>query len=95
MLAWTKYSKGETPSSSGLKGDHLVGKYYVEFDKRYKSEISQLMDKGLSKAEAEQRVTQTTENADEENGAVYIFELNSKFDIDRLIYTLLLIFRST
>ena len=36
MLAWLRYGNGETPESSGMKGDHLVGKYYVEFDKHYK-----------------------------------------------------------
>src|SRR5690606_31555515 len=39
MLAWQKFGNGETPESSGLKGDHLVGKYYVVFDKEYKKEI--------------------------------------------------------
>jgi len=52
MLAWQKNGQGETPESSGLKGDHLVGKYYVEFDKMYKAEIQQLMDKGSSEEEA-------------------------------------------
>jgi arginyl-tRNA synthetase len=53
MLAWKKFGMGETPESSGLKGDHLVGKYYVEFDKRYKEELSVLQSNGLSKEEAE------------------------------------------
>lgn len=53
MLAWQKFGNGETPESSGLKGDHLVGKYYVEFDKAYKTEINQLIKKGLAKEEAE------------------------------------------
>ncbi|MHB9143410.1 MAG: arginine--tRNA ligase, partial [Paludibacter sp.] len=52
MLAWKKWGKGETPESSGLKGDHLVGKYYVVFDKAYKAEIKELMDKGMSEEEA-------------------------------------------
>ena len=39
MLAWLRYGDGETPESSGMKGDHLVGKYYVEFDKHYKEEV--------------------------------------------------------
>ncbi|MFM2048226.1 MAG: hypothetical protein RI955_774 [Bacteroidota bacterium] len=43
MLAWQKFGNGETPASSGLKGDHLVGKYYVEFDKAYKTEIKNLV----------------------------------------------------
>jgi arginyl-tRNA synthetase len=53
MLAWQRFGNGETPQSSGLKGDHLVGKYYVEFDKMYKIEINQLIEKGLTKEEAE------------------------------------------
>lgn len=52
MLAWQKYGNGETPSSSGIKGDHLVGKYYVEFDKHYREEIKSLMADGLSEDEA-------------------------------------------
>lgn len=53
MIAWQKFGKGETPESSGLKGDHLVGKYYVEFDKAYKAEVKALMQSGQSKEEAE------------------------------------------
>jgi arginyl-tRNA synthetase len=53
MIAWQKFGEGETPESSGLKGDHLVGKYYVEFDKAYKVEIAELIDGGMDKAEAE------------------------------------------
>ena len=53
MIAWQKFGKGETPESSGLKGDHLVGKYYVEFDKAYKAEVKALMESGQSKEEAE------------------------------------------
>lgn len=53
MLAWQKYGNGETPESSGKKGDHLVGDYYVAFDKHYKAEVAELMAKGLSKEEAE------------------------------------------
>ena len=56
MLAWQKFGNGETPESSGMKGDHLVGKYYVEFDKHYKKEISELIangeDKDVSEKEA-------------------------------------------
>lgn len=55
MLAWQKFGNGETPQSSGLKGDHLVGKYYVEFDKAYKKQISELVEKGLTKEEAEKK----------------------------------------
>ena len=54
MLAWLKYGNGETPASSGKKGDHLVGDYYVAFDKHYKAELEQLMASGMTKEEAEQ-----------------------------------------
>ena len=47
MLAWDKYGNGETPLSSKIKGDHLVGKYYVEFDKVYKSEITNMINNGI------------------------------------------------
>ncbi len=53
MLAWDKYGNGETPQSSHKKGDHLVGDYYVEFDKHYKAETAKLMGDGMSKEEAE------------------------------------------
>ena len=53
MLAWKKYGDGETPESSGKKGDHLVGDYYVSFDKHYKAELAELQAQGLSKEEAE------------------------------------------
>ena len=53
MLAWKKYGNGETPESSGKKGDHLVGDYYVAFDKHYKAEVAELMAKGMTKEEAE------------------------------------------
>lgn len=54
MLAWQKFGDGETPESSGLKGDHLVGKYYVAFDKAYKEEVHALIEKkNLAKEDAE------------------------------------------
>ncbi len=53
MLAWQKWGNGETPASSGKKGDHLIGDYYVAFDKHYKAELNELMEKGMSKEEAE------------------------------------------
>ena len=53
MLAWLKYGNGETPESSGKKGDHLIGDYYVAFDKHYKAEVAQLMEQGQTKEEAE------------------------------------------
>ncbi len=52
MYAWLKEGQGETPESSGLKGDKLVGKYYVAFDKLYKREIAELMEKGLDEESA-------------------------------------------
>ena len=52
MLAWQKFGHGETPESSGLKGDHLVGKYYVAFDKAYKAEMAELEQGGATKEEA-------------------------------------------
>ncbi|MBO7281462.1 MAG: arginine--tRNA ligase [Bacteroidaceae bacterium] len=53
MLAWQKWGNGETPASSGKKGDHLIGDYYVAFDKHYKAELSELMAGGMTKEEAE------------------------------------------
>jgi len=53
MVAWQKFGNGETPESSGLKGDHLVGKYYVRFNEELKKEISRLVEQGLSEDEAE------------------------------------------
>ncbi len=54
MVAWQKFGSGETPQSSGLRGDKLIGKYYVEFDKRYQTEIAELVDSGKTKELAEQ-----------------------------------------
>ena len=53
MLAWLKWGNGETPETAGKKGDHLIGDYYVAFDKHYKAEIEELMQQGMSKEEAE------------------------------------------
>ncbi|MBS1490704.1 MAG: arginine--tRNA ligase [Bacteroidetes bacterium] len=55
MAAWKLFGQGETPQSSGLKGDKLVGKYYVEFDKHYKIQIKELMEKGATEADAEKQ----------------------------------------
>ena len=52
MLAWKKFGAGETPESTGIKGDHLVGKYYVWFDKEYKKEIESLIAEGKTEDEA-------------------------------------------
>ena len=55
MLAWQLYGNGETPASSGMKGDHLVGKYYVEFDKHYKQQVKELVAEGMSEEEAKKK----------------------------------------
>jgi arginyl-tRNA synthetase len=52
MLAWQKFGNGETPESSGMKGDHLVGKYYVLFEKQYRIQIEKLVSEGMDEAEA-------------------------------------------
>ena len=51
-LAWLKFGKGETPETSGKKGDHLIGDYYVRFDKEYKAQIAELMAKGMDEETA-------------------------------------------
>jgi arginyl-tRNA synthetase len=53
MAAWQLFGHGETPESSGLKGDKLVGKYYVEFDKQFKKEVKELADQGVPQEQAE------------------------------------------
>ncbi len=55
MLAWKKWGKGVTPQSTGKKGDHLVGDYYVKFDQEYKKELAALTEKGCSQEEAEKQ----------------------------------------
>lgn len=55
MLAWQKFGNGETPQSSGMKGDHLVGKYYVVFDKEYKKQLADLIQQGMSEDEAKKK----------------------------------------
>ena len=54
MLAWLKYGNGETPESSGKKGDHLIGDYYVAFDKHYREEVKQLVAQGMDEEKAKQ-----------------------------------------
>ncbi|MBS7563162.1 arginine--tRNA ligase [Mucilaginibacter sp. Bleaf8] len=75
MLAWQKFGNGETPQSAGLKGDHLVGKYYVIFDKEYKKQIDELKAAGKTEEEAKktaplileaQQMLQKWEAGDEE-----------------------------
>lgn len=55
MAAWKLYGNGETPQSSGLKGDKLVGKYYVEFDKNFKTQVKELQENGVTEADAEKQ----------------------------------------
>ncbi|MDP4207018.1 MAG: arginine--tRNA ligase, partial [Bacteroidota bacterium] len=55
MVAWLKWGEGKTPESTGTKGDHLVGDYYVRFDKEYKKEIAELVANGMSQEEAEDK----------------------------------------
>ncbi|WP_181306781.1 arginine--tRNA ligase [Rufibacter sp. XAAS-G3-1] len=55
MIAYEKFGQGETPQSAGIKGDHLVGKYYVAFDKAYKQEIDQLVAQGMDKEQAKKQ----------------------------------------
>lgn len=64
MLAWQKFGKGETPQSSGLKGDKLVGKYYVMFDKMYKQQIEELVANGSTKEDAEKNAPAMLEAQD-------------------------------
>ncbi|MFC4739590.1 arginine--tRNA ligase [Flavobacterium ponti] len=80
MLAWQKYGEGKTPASTGLKGDKLVGNFYVEFDKNYKKEIAELIAKGKTEEEAKklapsiveaQQMLQKWEAGDEEVVALW------------------------
>ena len=84
MLAWLKWGNGETPESSGLKGDHLVGNYYVEFDKHYKEEVNDLKAKGLSDDEAAKQAPLLLEAQDMlrrwENGDPEIVDLWKKMN---------------
>ena len=63
MLAWSKYGNGETPESSGKKGDHLVGDYYVAFDKHYKAEVKELTAKFQSEGATEEEAKAKAEAA--------------------------------
>lgn len=80
MLAWQQFGDGETPESSSLKGDHLVGKYYVAFDQAYKAQIAELVDEGTAKEKAEkeapillqaQEMLRKWESGDEETVALW------------------------
>ncbi|WP_370087971.1 arginine--tRNA ligase [Ekhidna sp.] len=80
MLAYQKLGNGETPESAGMKGDHLIGKYYVKFDQMYKEEINSLVDKGMDPEEAKkgapsikeaQEMLQKWESGDAETVALW------------------------
>ena len=79
MLAWQKFGNGQTPASTGLKGDKLVGNFYVEFDKAYKAEISALMAQGKTEEEAKKQAPLILEAQqmllDWENGKPEVIEL--------------------
>jgi arginyl-tRNA synthetase len=55
MLIWKKFANGETPESSGIKGDHLVGKYYVQFDTVYRKQVAELVEQGMTEEEAKKK----------------------------------------
>jgi len=61
MLAWQKFGKGETPESTGTKGDHFVGKYYVLFEREYRAQVDELIGSGLEEAEAKNSAPLMTE----------------------------------
>ena len=80
MLAWKRFGQGETPESTGLKGDKLVGNYYVKFDQEYKKEINRLVEEGKTVDEAKkqapilldaQKMLQKWESGDEETVALW------------------------
>jgi arginyl-tRNA synthetase len=79
MLAWQKFGNGQTPESTGLKGDKLVGNFYVEFDKQYKKEISELIAQGKTEEEAKKLAPSILEAQqmllDWENGKPEVIEL--------------------
>ena len=79
MLAWQKFGNGQTPASTGLKGDKLVGNFYVEFDKQYKKEISELIAQGKTEEEAKKLAPSILEAQqmllDWENGKPEVIEL--------------------
>jgi arginyl-tRNA synthetase len=79
MLAWQKFGNGQTPESTGLKGDKLVGNFYVEFDKQYKKEISDLIAQGKTEEEAKKLAPSILEAQqmllDWENGKPEVIEL--------------------
>jgi arginyl-tRNA synthetase len=79
MIAWQQLGHGETPESTGIKGDHLVGDFYVRFNDEYKRQVQELIEKGLSKEEAERQapIMQQTQQmlVDWENGKPEVMNL--------------------
>ena len=79
MIAWQRYANGATPESTGMKGDHLVGEYYVKFNDAYKAEVDQLIAEGKDKATAEKEAPIMLEAqqmlVDWENGVPQVMEL--------------------
>jgi arginyl-tRNA synthetase len=84
MIAWQQLGHGETPESTGTKGDHLVGDFYVRFNDEYKRQVQELIEKGLKKEEAERQapIMQQTQQmlVDWENGKPEVMELWSKMN---------------
>ena len=78
MLAWKKFGNGETPKSSGLKGDQLVGKYYIKFDKEYKNEIAYLVSNGQIEKEAKKNAPLLIEA----QGLLLLWENNDPSTLD-------------
>jgi arginyl-tRNA synthetase len=79
MIAWQQLGNGETPESTGMKGDHLVGDFYVRFNDEYKRQVNELVEKGMTKEEAERQapIMQQTQQmlVDWENGKPEVMEL--------------------
>ena len=84
MIAWQMFGNGETPESTGEKGDHLVGKYYVKFNDEYKRQVEELISKGVSKDDAEKQapIMQQTQQMllDWENHKPDVFDLWKKMN---------------
>lgn len=84
MIAWQRYANGATPETTGMKGDHFVGEYYVRFNDAYKQEVDELIATGMEKAEAERKapIMQEAQQMllDWENGVPSILELWKKMN---------------
>jgi len=79
MLAWKKFGEGETPQSSGLKGDKLVGKYYVEFDKHYKDQLREIINRAIAEHESFSSDNESVSENPED------FELQEYSEADQLL----------